>query len=119
MYRRYYQPYERYNDETHRPIDEIQNSGQQKEKEIEEGSVNENVENFSPEIIIPGEPATDNNENTNIRITQAQQYSSPTLFGRIKIEDLLLIAIILILLQEKVPDQILIITLVFILCVGL
>ena len=73
MYRRYYQPYERFNNETHGPIDEI-NENNAQEEIIEEDKFIEEEQIDSPEIITPKEPSDGRADK--IKITQTQQFSS-------------------------------------------
>ncbi len=127
MYRRYYQGYDRYNLEPQRPMGlrpvptpvKAQNNRDEPE----------NVENQSttpaePEIIVPEKPFT----NTADVQTAATMQQNPVgfyiskvanFFRNFKVDDIILLALIVLFLQDECKDYSVVIILLFLFFIGL
>ena len=135
MYRRYYQRYDNSGMQINpsvRNTDKYDNDNSDAEdNDIDEVNITSN-----PEIIIPEKPTSDPISETNEDVESSEEYiplpantissnsqatidkSKPLAFGKFRIDDLLILALILILLLEGAQDPLIIIMLVFLFFTG-
>lgn len=111
MYRRYNQPYGQVNFNT------PQNS------DVQAQNI-KNQELAKPETIVPKTSSEKIEQNSDdyiskIMSTNFSVDSFPKIFGRFALDDVLILALILIFLHEKIEDEFLLLLLVFLFVIGL
>lgn len=122
MYRRYYQRFDEPQEYPQRPMGE-EISSLHDEKEISNSSEQEEENVAKPEIVVPEKPTPDFEATIVDRkperpITPSSQRGLSSFFNRLKIDDLLIIALILILLSNQCDDELLILILIFLFFIG-
>ncbi|MDD4378040.1 MAG: hypothetical protein PHH48_07885 [Eubacteriales bacterium] len=125
MYRRYYQRYNEPQDYPQRPMgEEISHLNDEEEIDHSPEQEQEIEENIAkPEIVVPEKPnpefeATIVNRKPEKHIAPSKRNGLSSFFTRLKIEDLLIIALILILLANQCDDELLIMILIFLFFIG-